>query len=32
MNNNEIQKLGEQAGIPMTNKSKNKYVIVYKKK
>ena len=29
--NPENQKLGEQAGIPMTTTSKNKYIIIYRK-
>lgn len=29
MNNLEIQELGEEAGIPMTNKTKHKYIEVY---
>lgn len=29
MNNFKLQKLGEDAGIPMTSKSKNKHIIVY---
>ncbi len=32
MKNPEIQKLGEVAGIPMTEKSKHKHLIVYSKK
>ena len=31
MNNKQIQKLGETAGIPMTNKSKHKHLVVYSK-
>jgi hypothetical protein len=29
MNNQQIQKLGERAGIPMSNKSKHKHLVVY---
>ncbi len=32
MENPEIQKKGEKAGIPMTSKSKHKHVVVYSKK
>jgi hypothetical protein len=31
MNNQQIQKWGEKAGIPMTSKSKHKYLVVYSK-
>ncbi len=31
MNKAEIQKLGEEAGIPMTKESKNKHIIIYSK-
>jgi len=31
MNNKKIQKQGEKAGIPMISKSKNKYLVIYKK-
>jgi len=30
-NNKKIQKLGEKAGIPMTSKSKNKNMVIYRK-
>lgn len=31
MKNKRIQKLGEKAGIPMINKSKHKYLVVYQR-
>lgn len=32
MNNKKIQKLGEKASIPMTKKSKHKFLVIYAKR